>query len=483
MAFGILGNIFFALLLSFLKSIPLILSFYNWILLSFIGYPLSDVEIEKQSLIRGQTVQADYFIKLNNETFNLDGLYFSSNFSRTPQGKFHSYSHSVEIFSPNGERIFFSNSPRFDLVYFDKSSEMFIFLEGLDHEDGEFWIVDSLGSLKYRNKYSQSFVSTTSEQSRFESIFRYSDSNTLSGFELEDEESDAKIIISCGARQRWTDSIVNIDKDSLGRFKGFAFIQNGKYRYFSKQAFESQQQSILNILQETQSGFYCEHEYDVLSSAFGDDFTLWCESKKGERHGQLESWRFTSEVISWSNESIENFSQDFQITEKGTLYKSLVGEYQLGLKVGSWRKNLYFDDFTYRSSDVCQFELGKLNGLCESREDGSVYLHPFKNGLIDGTKLVYFDGELEEKCEYSQGFKNGECIIYDNGSVYEKCLYQGESLYGTCTDYYSDTNEIEQRCEVRGNERHGLCTEYARGGAIQSLSYYEEDTEVWTDQE
>ncbi|WP_299334823.1 toxin-antitoxin system YwqK family antitoxin [uncultured Psychroserpens sp.] len=94
------------------------------------------------------------------------------------------------------------------------------------------------------------------------------------------------------------------------------------------------------------------------------------------------------------------------------------------------------------------------------------------NGELDGEKqILYTDGSIAERSNYSNGKLEGESIWYaENGNVLKKFLYKNDQLNGVSTYYDADGN-IAAKGAYKNDLKHGIWKYYEGGKLVKTKDH------------
>ena len=141
--------------------------------------------------------------------------------------------------------------------------------------------------------------------------------------------------------------------------------------------------------------------------------------------------------------------------------------------------NIYYKKITYTVDTIAypdkfnpNLDEVYTNGIHFYKNIIRAYFHDFDfeiddNIIYTGEYIDYYDnGQIYEKCNYTDDKLNGEYIkYYENGQIYEKCNYTNGKINGEYINYYK-CGQIYEKCNYTNGKINGEYINYYKCGQI-----------------
>ncbi|GAB2774353.1 hypothetical protein GCM10010465_20790 [Actinomadura fibrosa] len=105
--------------------------------------------------------------------------------------------------------------------------------------------------------------------------------------------------------------------------------------------------------------------------------------------------------------------------------------------------------------------------------DKLMMLENYKNGVLEGEKLVYYDnGTLAERSNYQKGLLHGQRFLYSvKGVVLEDLQYEDGELHGPAK-FYNGKGELLSEGNYKRDKHFGIWRYYENGELKEEKSFF-----------
>lgn len=171
-----------------------------------------------------------------------------------------------------------------------------------------------------------------------------------------------------------------------------------------------------------------------------------------------------STLSRWLFSAMSNSGPVLSIASKGILLLLAVGlfTYQNFHTLYRYLPATEEDACTSQNGVIVREKDGKpFTGRMKSNTERSLSIYSYKDGLLDGLDVVYYDGAVKETGHWKEGRQNGLFTLYTTGGILiDYANFEDGKRHGLTRQYDPDTGGIIHMGNYLHGEMDGLWVEY-----------------------
>lgn len=171
-----------------------------------------------------------------------------------------------------------------------------------------------------------------------------------------------------------------------------------------------------------------------------------------------------STLSRWLFSTMSNSGSVFSIVSKGILLLLAVGlfTYQNFHELYRYLPAAEEDACTNQNGIIVRKKDGKpFTGRMKSNTERSLSIYSYKDGLLDGLDVVYYDGAVKETGQWKEGKQNGLFTLYTTGGILiDYANFENGERHGLTRQYDPETGGVTHVGNYLHGEMDGRWVEY-----------------------